>query len=95
PKPLENLLARSVREGLHAHVARLGREKPPAADVAAGRRWVAAYVPFVHWAEGVYAAAAATGDERAAGGPAAHEAAHHRGAAEAHAEREPAKPQTR
>jgi hypothetical protein len=88
PKPLEDLLARSVREGLHAHVARLGREKPPADDVAAGRRWVAAYVPFVHWAEGVYAAAT-TGGEHGAGRAA--EAGHHGDAAEEHAEREPAK----
>jgi hypothetical protein len=57
---LERLLVAAVRDGLHAHLARLGRERPPADDVEAGRRWVAAYVPFVHWAEGVYAAAAAS-----------------------------------
>lgn len=56
-KPLETLLVGAVREGLHEHVAQLRKERPPAADVAAGRRWVAAYVPFVHWAEGVLAAA--------------------------------------
>lgn len=60
-KPLEELLVHSVRDGLHKHVANLKKERPPAADVAAGRRWVAAYVPFVHWAEGVYAAAAGSG----------------------------------
>jgi hypothetical protein len=58
PKQLEELLVQVVRTGLHGHVARLKKERPPADDVAAGRRWVAAYVPFVHWAEGVYAAAA-------------------------------------
>jgi hypothetical protein len=76
-KPLEELLVHSVREGLHAHVARLKQERPPADDVAAGRRWVAAYVPFVHWAEGVYVAAARAGEEHAA-----HGAAHAAGRAE-------------
>lgn len=61
PKKLEALLVGSVREGLHTHYARLQEQKPPAQDVAAGRRWVAAYVPFVHWAEGVYGAASKGG----------------------------------
>jgi len=69
PEALERLLVRSVHDGLHAHLARLAKERPPGADVAAGRRWVAAYVPFVHWAEGVHAAAARSGhgSEHAAG----------------------------
>jgi len=61
PKQLEELLVSAVREGLHTHLARLKKERPPADDVVAGRRWVAAYVPFVHWAEGVYTAAAKAG----------------------------------
>ncbi len=61
PAVLEQLLVGSVRDGLHAHLARLEKERPPADDVAAGRRWVAAYVPFVHWAEGVREAAARSG----------------------------------
>lgn len=65
-KPLEELLVHAVREGLHGHVARLSREKPLGDDVAAGRRWVAAYVAFVHWAEGAYAAAAGAGAEHGA-----------------------------
>ena len=56
-KQLEKLLVHAVHEGLESHWARLQKEQRPAEDVAAGRRWVAAYVPFVHWAEGVYAAA--------------------------------------
>jgi len=91
PKPLEELLVRAVREGLHGHVARLKEEKPPADDVAAGRRWVAAYVPFVHWAEGVYGAASLAGAEHGAthGAP---QAGHgHPAAPGEHAEREPAK----
>jgi hypothetical protein len=70
-KALEELLVGAVREGLHGHVARLAKERPPADDVAAGRRWVAAYVPFVHWAEGVHAAAAAAGAHAGHGGHAA------------------------
>jgi hypothetical protein len=60
-KRVEDLLVHAVREGLHAHLARLSAEKPPANDVAAGRRWVAAYVPFVHWAETVHTAATGAG----------------------------------
>jgi hypothetical protein len=78
PKPLEALLAGAVRQGLHEGWAALRKERPPADDVAAGRRWVAAYVPFVHWAEGVYATASAGG---------AHAASH-----AGHAEQRPAAP---
>jgi uncharacterized protein DUF6448 len=60
-KRVEELLVRAMREGLHAHLARLVAQKPPASDVAAGRRWVAAYVPFVHWAEAVHTAATGAG----------------------------------
>jgi hypothetical protein len=65
PKQLEELLVHAVREGLHTHLARLQKEKVPAQDVAAGRRWVAAYVPLVHWAEGVYTAAAGSAEHGA------------------------------
>jgi Family of unknown function (DUF6448) len=83
PRPLEELLVRSVREGLHAHVARLKREKPPSGDVAAGRRWVAAYVPFVHWAEGVYRVASGAAAEHEAAPATAHDGGHvHAGAHE-------------
>ena len=86
-KPLEKLLVGAVHEGLEAHLARLKKEKAPAGDVAAGRRWVAAYVPFVHWAEGVHAAAAGAGAHGAehAGHPGAEPEAHHEPAAEAKA----------
>jgi hypothetical protein len=63
--PLEDLLVAAVRRGLGAHLARIQRERPPAGDVDAGRRWVAAYVPLVHWAEGVHAAASGPGTESA------------------------------
>jgi hypothetical protein len=77
PKQLEELLVNTVREGVHTHLARLKKEQPPADNVAAGRRWVGAYVPFVHWAEGVYTAAAkgAHEEKAASAGPGQH--AHH------------------
>jgi hypothetical protein len=58
---LEKLLVESVRHGLHERFARLKAQRPPGADVAAGRAWVAAYVPFVHWVEAVEGAAAGAG----------------------------------
>jgi hypothetical protein len=76
---LEELLVRAVRTGMRAGLAKLETERPPGQDVAAGRRWVAAYVPFVHWAEAVHAAAAGGGAEH--GAHAAPAPAHH-GAAE-------------
>ena len=66
PKPLEALLTGAVRQGLHEGWAAMKKERPPADDVAAGRRWVAAYVPFVHWAEAVQAAASSGGGHGAA-----------------------------
>jgi hypothetical protein len=80
PRQLEQLLVQTVREGLHEHVSRLKKERAPGDDVAAGRRFVAAYVPFVHWAEGVHAAATRSGHgghglaEAAAPGGHGHEA---------------------
>ena len=71
PRQLEALLVGAVREGLQGHLARLKQERAPGDDVAAGRRFVAAYVPFVHWAEGVHAAAGAAGHGAAADGHAA------------------------
>jgi hypothetical protein len=75
PRKLEALLTGAVREGLHARVGALRAERAPADDVAGGRRWVAADVPLVHWAEAVRGAAlsggghgdghAAAADERA------------------------------
>ncbi len=68
PSKVEALLVAAVRDGLRARWARLRAEKPPAGDVAAGRRWVGAYVPFVHWAEAVRAAAAGGGGHGADAG---------------------------
>ena len=75
---VETLLVAAVRKGLHERFHRLKAQKPPADDVAAGRAWVEAYVPYVHWVEGVYQAAAGK------------LSAHAEPAAEPHAETEPA-----
>jgi hypothetical protein len=89
PKKLESLLVGAVKDGLRDHAARLKAESPPAKDVEAGRRWVAAYVPFVHWAEGVYASATkGPGHGEGHGGPGATPAGH--GGPEEHAERDAA-----
>lgn len=80
PRAVEALLVAAVRDGLHERWARLATERPPAADVAAGRRWVAAYVPLVHWAEGVRAAAGSDPHRERA----AHEGAPGGGTAHAH-----------
>lgn len=68
PAALEELLVASVKEGLHERFAALAAETRPGEDVKAGRAWVAAYVPYVHWVEGVHAAAEGAGahGERAA-----------------------------
>jgi len=73
---VEALLVEAVRHGLQERFARLKAQKPPAADVAAGRAWVAAYVPFVHWVEAVDAAAASGGAHHAEPEPAAAPAHH-------------------
>lgn len=55
---LEEVLVHAVRNGLHERFdrARAARAFTPG-DVAAGRAFVAAYVPFMHYAERVHAAA--------------------------------------
>lgn len=72
---VEKLLVEAVRHGLHQSFARLKAQKAPGADVEAGRAWVAAYVPYVHWAEAVEAAAA-SGGAHGAGHGAAHAEGH-------------------
>jgi len=58
PAAVEKLLADAVKGGVHERFARLKAQRRPGEDVAAGRAWVQAYVPYVHYAEGVYEAAA-------------------------------------
>jgi hypothetical protein len=58
PAEVERLLVEAVRKGLHQRLDRVTARPPPGERVAEGREWVAAYVPYVHWVEGVYQAAA-------------------------------------
>lgn len=55
---LEALLAEVIRHGVRErfHAAENARNFAPG-DVDAGRAYVAAYVPFLHYVEGIYAAA--------------------------------------
>ena len=78
PEEVEKLLVEAVRHGLHRRFAKVAARAKPGEDVAAGREWVEAYVPYVHWVEGVYQAAA--------GGAGVHPEP----AAEKHAQGEPA-----
>lgn len=58
---LADLVARATRGGLADRYARLmSLRHYDVNDVAAGRRYTAAYVDFIHYADGVYAAAAGT-----------------------------------
>lgn len=55
---VEKLLVETIRKGLHQRLERVTSRSQPGENVAEGREWVEAYVPYVHWVEGVYAAAA-------------------------------------
>ncbi len=66
--PVEKLLASELEEGLHRRFAVVRAQKAPADDVAAGRAWVAAYVPFVHYVEEVFQTVKGAGAEHAEGG---------------------------
>ncbi len=56
---VEHLLVEKVRSGLRERFAALSALQPPGADVAAGRKWVEAYVQYVHYVEGLEARAGA------------------------------------
>ncbi len=56
---VEELLVGAVRRGLHQRLELVATRAPPGEKVAQGRAWVEAYVPYVHWVEGVYQAATA------------------------------------
>jgi hypothetical protein len=58
---VERALADAARSGVRQRFAALSAIKPPGADVAAGRRWVEAYVEYVHYVERAEAALAAGG----------------------------------
>ena len=74
PAMLENVLVDAVRKGLHEQyhgVHRLARFD--ATDVAAGRRYVQAYVPYMHYVERIWTAA---GQEEGGHAPADHAHGH-------------------
>jgi hypothetical protein len=61
PAALERLLVDAVRDGLHEQYRRAGDlSRFDANDVATGRRFVQAYVPYVHYVERLWDAARAT-----------------------------------
>ena len=56
---VEKLLTDAIRKGVREHFRAAKNQKEFAAnDVAAGRRYVEAYVPYVHYVEGLWDAAA-------------------------------------
>lgn len=58
PKPLLKLLTDAVHEGLHKHfMAVKAKKNYKKDDVEAGREYVGAYVPYVHYVERIYQAA--------------------------------------
>jgi hypothetical protein len=71
---VEKLLVEAIRKGLHQRLDRVTACSQPAENVAQGREWVEAYVPYVHWVEGVYQAA--TGGAGAHPEPGAEKRAH-------------------
>jgi hypothetical protein len=76
---VEDLLAEKVRAGVHERFARVKAQKRPGEDVALGRAWVEAYVPYLHYVERV--SEVAGGDAGPHDGPApppAHVHAEHR-----------------
>ncbi len=68
-KPVWKLLSDAAHQGLHQRFEAALRAKSfRPADVEAGRQFVAAYVSYIHYVEGLYGAAkrSAHGDEGAA-----------------------------
>lgn len=74
-EPLVKLLTEAVEHGVREHFAAAnGTKTYDKDDIGAGRKYVQAYVPFVHYVERIYEAtkASAHGHFREAQGPAAH-----------------------
>jgi hypothetical protein len=71
---VEQLLTEEIRGGLRERFEKLSAREPPGKDVAAGREWVDAYVSYIHYVEGLEAAAHAGGhDEHRTAAPAQHD----------------------
>ena len=73
---VEKLLVESVRHGLRQRFERVRALARPGDDVAKGRAWVEAYVPYLHWVEGVHAAAEGHGGEDHSGAKGSAETGH-------------------
>ena len=55
---LTELLTNEARDGLHKHFKEvIDKKKFAANDVAAGRKYIEAYVAFIHYVEGLHEAA--------------------------------------
>lgn len=66
PEALEEMLVDAVRKGLHAQFQNAHRQARFAVDdVSAGRRYVQAYVPYVHFVERLWTAATPVEHEHA------------------------------
>jgi quercetin dioxygenase-like cupin family protein len=78
-REVEQLLMHAVRDGVRERFARAAAARALApGDEEAGRAYVAAYVPFLHYVDGVYASAAGPGhgqESRTAAVPTPHGAA--------------------
>lgn len=59
--PVERMIVDAVASGLRQRFASLSALETPGSDVAAGRRWVDAYVEYVHYVERLEAAAGVAG----------------------------------
>lgn len=74
---VEALLVEAVRHGFREQLAKaLAARSYKPDDVEAGRKFVAAYVSYIHWVEGVYQAASQAAGHHEEGGHAP-EGAHH------------------
>ncbi len=70
------LLTKAIHEGLHRHYdAAAARKRFDPNDVRAGREYVEAYVPYIHYVEGLWLAATGPGHGHAPEGH-EHEEAH-------------------
>jgi hypothetical protein len=87
---LEEALVGAVRRGVRDRFAELAGREQPGKDVAAGRRWVEAYVEYVHFVEALDAVAhRAGGSHHAEAGPPHAQASTARASAPPHAHEEP------
>ncbi len=67
PNALVRLLTDAIADGAREHFQRaMSLRRYPSSDLAAGRRYIEAYVVFIHYVEGLYVAAHGAADGHAA-----------------------------